>query len=137
MSRDRARLRAVTIRRMMRRMRTDIRANAGPIALGVTFVAGLAWLAIYGCGCGGGPENPGFLSQAAPVVDDAGSTWSQAPCAPLPSGTYCPGSASAWGPPDAAVLVAFWCAAGVSPGPACSYVDGFGTDGGAGQWCCP
>ena len=135
MSRDRARLRVAGIGRMMRRMRDDIKENAGPIVLGVTFLAGLAWL-LLGCG---GAENPGFGTEPAESVSTsgAGATWAAEPCALLPPGTYCPGSASAWGPPDAATLVAYWCSAGASPGPACSYVAGSGADGGSGQWCCP
>jgi hypothetical protein len=45
-----SRLRAPSIRRMFDGMANNI----GPIALGVTFVAGLAWLAFGSCGCGGG-----------------------------------------------------------------------------------
>jgi hypothetical protein len=129
------RLRAPSIRRMFDGMQNNI----GPIALGVTFVAGLAWLLL---GCGGGPENPGWGTQTDPIaasaVDDAGAgaVWAVSPCSLLPSDTYCPGSASVWGPPDAAVLVPYWCSAGFSPGPSCAFVDGSGADGGAGQWCC-
>jgi len=73
----------------------------------------------------------------APVPDaGAGAAWAASPCSLLPSDTYCPGSASVWGPPDAAVLVPYWCSAGFSPGPSCAFVDGSGADGGAGQWCC-
>ena len=42
-----------------------MRNNLGPIVLGVTFVAGLAWLLL---GCGGGPENPGWGTQTDPIA---------------------------------------------------------------------
>ncbi len=38
-------------------MRDDIKANAGPIVLGVTFLAGLAWIAATSCGCAGAVES--------------------------------------------------------------------------------
>ena len=133
----RAGLRVAGIGRMMRRMRDDIKENAGPIVLGVTFLAGLAWL-LLGCG---GATNPGFGTDTAPVVDDAGAGWGWAasPCSLLPSDTYCPGSASVWGPPDAAVLVAYWCSAGFSPDAAGCAGPLYLWDGGgvvAGQYCC-
>lgn len=67
MSHARGRLRAVAIRRMMRRMR-DIKANAGPIVLGVTFLAGLAWLLL---GCGGATDRSGPMSEPARTASDA------------------------------------------------------------------
>ena len=149
MSRDRVRLRAVAIRRIMRRMRDDIRSNAGPIVLGVTFLAGLAWLLL---GCGGATDRPGLAPSTAPskaieepsgpiVVDadaDAGADVGadvDAPCYPLSSTLYCPD--------DAGVTVAYWCHSApgqmTSPRPGC-WPLGFGDwDGGsvvAGQWCC-
>lgn len=73
----RAGLRVAGIGRMMRRMRDDIKENAGPIVLGVTFLAGLAWL-LFGCV---GAENPGFGAEPAESVStsEADATWAASP----------------------------------------------------------
>ena len=69
-----------------RHMFQIMRNNLGSIVLGVTFVAGLAWLLL---GCGGGPENPGWGTQTDPIaasaVDDAGAgaVWAVSPCSLL------------------------------------------------------
>ena len=143
MSRDRVRLRAVAIRRMMRRMRDDIKENAGPIVLGVTFLAGLAWLLL---GCGGATDRSGPMSEPArttePAPVDSGAavadaaTDTLAPCGyALAADIYCPN--------DSGVTTAYWCHSDpgtfTSPRPGCWPLVNTWSDSGSigtGQWCC-